>query len=56
VGDEALVRVRDLFVSYGGQTGMLRLRHQTYCLRARVRKENLAEEPPPPDATLVEFG
>ncbi len=56
VGDDALVRVRDLFVSYGGQTGMLRLRHQTHCLRARVLKENLAEESPPPDATLIELG
>jgi SAM-dependent methyltransferase len=56
VGDEALVRVRDLFVSYGGQTGMLRLRHQTHCLRASVIKENLAEEAAPPDAKLVDFG
>ncbi len=56
VGDDALARVRDLFVSYGAQTGTLRLRHQTHCLRARVRKENLAQETPPPDATLIDLG
>ncbi|MGH3458274.1 class I SAM-dependent methyltransferase [Aeromicrobium sp.] len=56
VDAEALTRVRDLFNSYGGQTGNLRLRHQTHCLRARVLKENLAQEAPPPDATLIDLG
>lgn len=55
VGDDALTRVRDLFVSYGGQTGTLRLRHQTRCLRAQVIKENLAPAVEPPDTTLLDF-
>jgi SAM-dependent methyltransferase len=56
VGDDALTRVRDLFISYGAQTGSLRLRHQTHCLRARVLKENLAQEAAPPAATLIDLG
>jgi hypothetical protein len=55
VDADALTRVRDLFNSYGGQTGTLRLRHQTHCLRARVLKENLAREAAPPDPTLIEL-
>ncbi len=49
------IRVRALFNSYGEQTGTLRLRHQTHCLRARVIKENLAREATPPDPTLIEL-
>jgi hypothetical protein len=56
VDAEALARVRDLFNSYGGHSGTLRLRHQTHCLRARVLKENLAREAAPPDPKLIEFG
>ena len=56
VDAEALVRVRDLFNSYGGHSGTLRLRHQTHCLRAHVLKENLTREAAPPDATLIELG
>lgn len=56
VGDDALARVRELFISYGAQTGNLRLRHQTHCLRAQVLKENLAQESAPPDATLIDLG
>ncbi|TXL60625.1 methyltransferase domain-containing protein [Aeromicrobium terrae] len=56
VGDDAMARVHELFTSYGAQTGTLRLRHQTHCLRARVVKENLAREEAPPDATLIELG
>jgi SAM-dependent methyltransferase len=54
--DDALARVGALFASYGGQTGTLRLRHQTRCLRARVLKENLSQEAPPPEATLIALG
>ena len=56
VDDDALIRVRELFNSYGSQTGTLRLRHQTHCLRARVIKENLLEDAPPPDPTLIDLG
>ena len=55
VDAEALVRVRELFNSYGGHSGTLRLRHQTHCLRARVLKENLVREAAPPDPTLIEL-
>ncbi len=54
-GDETLYRVRELFLSYGAQTGFLRLRHQTHCLRARVDKDGLPEEAEPPDTMLLDF-
>ena len=54
-GDETLYRVRELFLSYGAQTGFLRLRHQTHCLRARVDKDSLPEEAEPPDTMLLDF-
>lgn len=53
-GDEIFPAVRDLFTSYASQSGTLRLRHQTHCLRARVMRENLAEEPTP-ETTLFDF-
>jgi len=53
-GDEIFPAVRDLFTSYASQSGTLRLRHQTHCLRARVDRENLLEEPAP-DTTLLDF-
>ena len=54
-GEETLYRVRELFLSYGAQTGFLRLRHQTHCLRARVDKDSLPEEAEPPDTMLLDF-
>jgi len=54
-GEETLDRVRALFLSYGAQTGHLRLRHQTHCLRARVDKNSLPEEAEPPDTMLLDF-
>lgn len=54
-GEETLYRVRELFLSYGAQTGFLRLRHQTHCLRARVDKNSLPEEAEPPDTMLLDF-
>ncbi len=53
-GDEIYPAVRDLFNSYASQSGLLRMRHQTHCLRARVNRENLLEEPTP-DTTLLDF-
>ncbi|NRQ49356.1 class I SAM-dependent methyltransferase [Aeromicrobium stalagmiti] len=55
VGEAALAQVRDLFMSYGGQTGFLRLRHETFCVRARVDKAGLSQETPPPDTMLLDF-
>ncbi len=53
-GDEIFPAVRDLFTSYASQSGTLRLRHQTHCLRARVDRENLLEDPTP-ETTLLDF-
>lgn len=54
VGDEVFPLVRDLFDSYASNSGTLRMRHQTHCLRARVLRENLLDEPTP-DTTLFDF-
>jgi SAM-dependent methyltransferase len=53
-GDEIYPAVRELFTSYASQSGTLRMRHQTHCLRARVNRENLLEEPNP-ETTLLDF-
>jgi len=53
-GDETYPAVRELFTSYASQSGTLRMRHQTHCLRARVNRENLLEEPTP-ETTLLDF-
>lgn len=53
-GDEIFPAVRDLFTSYASQSGTLRLRHQTHCLRARVDRDNLLDEPVP-DTKLLDF-
>ena len=55
VPGSALAAVRDLWREYGEQTGSLRLRHETVCLRARVDKSQLAAEPDPPDTVLIDF-
>jgi SAM-dependent methyltransferase len=55
VGEAALAQVRELFMSYGGQTGFLRLRHETTCVRARVDKSAMAHETEPPDTMLLDF-
>jgi len=52
----ALSAVHELWREYGEQTGSLRLRHETVCLRARVDKSQLAAEPDPPDTVLIDFG
>lgn len=52
---QTMQRVRELFWSYGAQTGVLRLRHETHCLRARVLKDNLPVEAAPPETTLLDF-
>jgi SAM-dependent methyltransferase len=53
-GDEIYPAVRELFTSYASQSGTLRMRHQTHCLRARVNRENLLEDPIP-ETTLLDF-
>ncbi len=53
-GDEIFPAVQELFTSYASQSGTLRMRHQTHCLRARVNRENLLDEPAP-DTTLFDF-
>lgn len=55
VGESALSQVRDLFLSYGGQTGFLRLRHETLCVRARVDKAAMSHDTEPPDTMLLDF-
>jgi SAM-dependent methyltransferase len=55
VGEAALAQVHDLFMSYGGQTGFLRLRHETLCVRARVDKAGMAQDVEPPDTLLLDF-
>jgi len=47
-GPELFPTVRDLFATYASSSsGTLRLRHQTHCLRARVIRDGLADEPVP---------
>jgi SAM-dependent methyltransferase len=55
VGDGALSQVRELFMSYGAQTGFLRLRHETSCVRAKVDKSGMQQEVEPPDTLLLDF-
>ena len=55
VGEAALAQVRDLFMSYGAQTGFLRLRHETFCVRAKVDKSAMPQEAAPPDTMLLDF-
>lgn len=54
-GDEIFAAVRELFDEYASQSGALRLRHQTHCMRARVLRENLGHDDPAPEATLMEL-
>jgi hypothetical protein len=42
-------------MSYGAQTGFLRLRHETFCVRARVDKSSMEHEIEPPDTLLLDF-
>jgi len=53
-GDEIYPAVRDLFTSYASQSGTLRMRHQTHCMRVRVIRDNLLDEPTP-ETTLLDF-
>ncbi|MBC7632962.1 methyltransferase domain-containing protein [Aeromicrobium sp.] len=55
VGESALSQVRDLFLSYGAQTGFLRLRHETSCVRARVDKAGMGHDVEPPDTLLLDL-
>jgi SAM-dependent methyltransferase len=55
VGDEVLPAVQSLFTEYASQSGTLRLRHQTHCLRARVLRDAFIDDPMPPETTLMEF-
>ncbi|MGJ9412763.1 methyltransferase domain-containing protein [Aeromicrobium sp. CF4.19] len=53
--DSTLARVHELFSTNAGHTGHLRLRQVTRCVRARVDKSEVAEQPPPPDTLLLDF-
>lgn len=53
--ETSLSRVHELFASHGAQTGHLRVRHQTHCLRARVDKTAITQDAPPPDTLLLDF-
>lgn len=54
-GEEIFAAVRDLFNTYASSTGgVLRLRHQTHCLRARVIRDDLADRATPA-TTLFDF-
>lgn len=55
VSEAALSQVRELFLSYGAQTGFLRLRHETVCVRARVDKSSMTQDAEPPDTMLLDF-
>jgi SAM-dependent methyltransferase len=55
VGEDALGQVRELFLAYAAQTGFLRLRHETTCVRARVDKSGMSHEVEPPDTMLLDF-
>lgn len=55
VGAGAMEQVRELFLAYGGQTGFLRMRHETVSLRARVDKTAMSHDVPPPDTVLLDF-
>lgn len=55
VGEDELVAVHELFANYAGQTGFLRLRHETTCSRARVDKSSMTEPTEPPDTLLLDF-
>lgn len=55
VDESALAKVRELFLSYAGQTGFLRLRHETVCIRARVDKDAMSQDAEPPDTMLLDF-
>jgi SAM-dependent methyltransferase len=55
VGEAAMAEVHDLFMAYGKQTGFLRLRHETVCVRARVDKAGMTQDAPPPDTMLLDF-
>jgi SAM-dependent methyltransferase len=58
VGDgreEVFPVVRNLFNDYASQSGFLRLRHQTHCMRARVLRENLGQEEASPETYLLEL-
>lgn len=53
--DSTMARVQELFSSNAGHTGHLRLRQVTRCVRARVEKQSIAQEPAPPDTMLLDF-
>lgn len=55
VAEADLSQVRDLFMSHGAQTGFLRLRRETLCVRARVDKSAMEHEVEPPDTMLLDF-
>lgn len=55
VPESALSQVRDLFASYGAQTGSLQLRTETTSLRARVDKSSMAQVEETSEIMLLDF-
>jgi SAM-dependent methyltransferase len=55
VPESAMSQVRDLFESYGAQTGSLQLRTETTCLRARVDKSSMAQVEETSEIQLLDF-
>jgi len=56
VPDAALSQARALFDTYAAQTGFLRLRHETRCVRARVDKSQLGDDAEQiPDTVLFDL-
>lgn len=55
VPESALSQVRDLFESYGAQTGSLQLRTETTSLRARVDKSSMVEVDETSEIMLLDF-
>ncbi len=55
VPESALSQVRDLFDSYGAQTGSLQLRTETTSLRARVDKSSMAQVEDTSEIMLLDF-
>ncbi|MFT4298770.1 MAG: class I SAM-dependent methyltransferase [Aeromicrobium sp.] len=53
--DATLARVHQLFLDSASGAGFLRLRHETLCVRARVDKSALTEDPAPPDTLLIDL-
>ena len=55
VSEAVMSQVRQLFESYGAQTGTLQLRTESTCLRARVDKSSMAQVEETSEIMLLDF-